>query len=191
MTATTAHPHLLVVAATPGELAGLDVIDGVETLACGVGPVEAGIAVAARLAVDPSVDAVLHVGIAGARRGSGLAPGDAVLGNASAYCDTESQLVPRATTPDAALLATLRAALPAAHVCTIGTSADVGGSAGCDVEAMEGFAVLRAAALAHVPAVELRVVSNEVEEEDRAKWDFALALTVLADVTRSAVAALT
>ena len=46
----------------------------------------------------------------------------------------------------------------------IGTSARVGGGAACEVEAMEGFAVLRAAALAGVPALELRAVSNAVAE---------------------------
>ena len=43
----------------------------------------------------------------------------------------------------------------------IGTSARVGGTHDVDVEAMEGFAVLRACELAGVPAVEVRVVSNE------------------------------
>ena len=52
----------------------------------------------------------------------------------------------------------------------IGTSARVGGSHGVDVEAMEGFAVLRACALAGVPAVEVRVVSNAIDESDRARW---------------------
>ena len=38
---------------------------------------------------------------------------------------------------------------------------------------MEGFGVLRAAALAGVPAVEVRVVSNAIGEPDRARWRFA------------------
>ncbi|MFY9580600.1 MAG: hypothetical protein WAQ33_14900, partial [Gaiellaceae bacterium] len=49
------------------------------------------------------------------------------------------------------------------------------------VEAMEGFAVLRAAALAGVPAVEVRVVSNAVGELDRALWQFDEALASLAE----------
>jgi nucleoside phosphorylase len=48
----------------------------------------------------------------------------------------------------------------------------VGGSHGVDVEAMEGFAVLRACALAGVPAVEARVVSNAIGEPDRSLWRF-------------------
>jgi nucleoside phosphorylase len=45
---------------------------------------------------------------------------------------------------------------------------------------MEGFGVLRACALAGVPAVELRVVANSPDEPDRAKWRIEDALGVLA-----------
>ena len=62
----------------------------------------------------------------------------------------------------------------------IGTSARVGGTSGVDVEAMEGFAVLRAAELAGVPAVEARVISNEIDEPDRKRWRLDDALAALA-----------
>ena len=55
----------------------------------------------------------------------------------------------------------------------------MGGTNACVVEAMEGFAVLRAAALAGVPAVEVRAVSNEIDEPDRARWRFDDALAAL------------
>ena len=58
-------------------------------------------------------------------------------------------------------------------------------SADAPVEAMEGFGVLRAAALAGVPALELRAVSNAVGEEDRARWDIAGALAALGEAGRS------
>jgi nucleoside phosphorylase len=35
---------------------------------------------------------------------------------------------------------------------------------------MEGFGVLRACALAGVPAVEVRAISNDVGEVDRQRW---------------------
>jgi futalosine hydrolase len=60
----------------------------------------------------------------------------------------------------------------------------------CDVEAMEGFGVLRAAALAGVPAVELRAISNRVDEPDRTRWQFQEALAALADAVPRALAAL-
>ena len=94
----------------------------------------------------------------------------------------------RAPLPDAGLLARLRDAFPEAAVQPIGTSARVGGSHGVDVEAMEGFAVLRACELAGVPAVEVRVVSNEIDEPDRALWRFDDAFATLAEVLPRLVA---
>ncbi len=42
-----------------------------------------------------------------------------------------------------------------------------------DVESMEGFAVLRAAAIAGVPAIEVRGISNYVGDRTKSEWDFA------------------
>ena len=72
----------------------------------------------------------------------------------------------------------------------IGTSARVGGSAECAVEAMEGFGVLRAAELADVPAVEVRAISNHVEDT-RADWRIDDALTVLAQALPGLIASIT
>jgi nucleoside phosphorylase len=69
--------------------------------------------------------------------------------------------------------------LPDAHVLPIATSARVGGGTACDVEAMEGFAVLRAAQLGGVPALEVRTVSNLVDERDRSRWRFDEAFAAL------------
>jgi futalosine hydrolase len=165
---------ILVVAATPRELAGAG---DAETLVCGIGPVEAA-AVTARGVLEHRPHAVLHVGLAGARS---LAPGGLVIGSEAVYEDaTKEGLVHERMEPDASLLAAARRALPNAHVLPIGTSAYVGGTRACDVEAMEGFGVLRAAALAGVPAVEVRAISNAVAEPDRGRWRFDEALDALA-----------
>lgn len=172
---------MLVVAATDRELTRLD---GVRALACGIGPVEAAAATAKAVAEErPS--AVLHVGIAGAR---GLEPLTLVLGTEAVYCDAAGPLVPARALPDPDLLARLRGSFPDAEVRPIGTSARVGGSHGVDVEAMEGFAVLRACELAGVPAVEVRVVSNEIDEPDRALWRFDAAFAKLAETLPRLVA---
>ena len=63
----------------------------------------------------------------------------------------------------------------------IGTTARVGAGKSCRVEAMEGFAVLRAAQLAGVPAVELRAISNDPAESDRDRWRPREALAALHD----------
>ena len=170
---------LLVVAATERELSGAAGLDDVEVLACGVGPVDAAASVAARLATAPLPSAILHVGIAGARRNTDLQPGMLVVGGSSTWHDTEHRLVAHELGPDPVLLAALHRAVPDAPVLAIGTSADVGGTAGCDVEAMEGFGVLRAAERAGIPAIEARVISNEVEETDRNRWYFDEAFEAL------------
>ena len=172
---------LLVVAATERELAP---VAGARTAICGIGPVEAAVATARALAEErPS--AVLHVGIAGAR---GLEPLTLVFGTEALYCDPSSHLVPSLALPDGELLARLHAEFPAAQLRPIGTSASVGGSRNVDVEAMEGFAVLRACELAGVPAVEVRVVSNEIDEPDRALWRFDDAFAKLAETLPRLVA---
>jgi futalosine hydrolase len=172
---------LLVVAATERELAP---VQGARTAICGIGPVEAAAATARALAEErPS--AVLHVGIAGAR---GLEPLSLVIGSEAVYCDAAGPLVPARSFPSRELVARLQDAFPDALVQPIGTSARVGGSHGVDVEAMEGFAVLRACELAGVPAVEVRVVSNAIDEPDRTLWRFDDAFATLAETLPRLVA---
>jgi futalosine hydrolase len=168
---------VLVVAATEVELA---FVEDAETLCCGIGPVEAALVTAHALALRRP-DAVIHIGVAGARS---LAPGSLVIGTEAIYCDLAdaSRDFPRIerVAPDASLLATAGRALPEAHRMPISTSARVGGGATCaEVEAMEGFAVLRAAANAGVPALELRAISNRFDDE-RAAWRLEDALAALA-----------
>ena len=178
---------MLVVAATEREL---EFLDGVETLCTGIGPVEAALATSRRLAERPA-SAILHIGLAGAKK---LDPPALVLGDASIYCDVvdPQSTLPRVewVEPDQALLAAARRALPEAHVLPIATAGKVGGGKMCEVEAMEGFGVLRAAALAGVPAVELRAVSNAVAESDRARWRIADALAALRDAVPRLIEAL-
>jgi nucleoside phosphorylase len=175
---------VLVIAATERELEG--VTPGVERLVCGIGPVEAAVATA-RVLAETRPSAVLHVGIAGAR---GFVEPELVLGEASLYCDAASPLVPTSAAPDARLLATARAAFPHARAALIGTSARVGGTTGCAIEGMEGFAVLRACELAGVPALEIRVTSNDIDEPDRSRWRFDGALALLHDALPALIEAL-
>ena len=167
---------ILVVAATERELAGAA---GAATLACGIGPVEAAAASARALAGLRRPAALLHVGIAGAR---GIPVPQLVIGSEAVYEDAPAGgLVPGRERPDPRLVDAAQRALPEARLLPIGTSARVGGTRSCEVEAMEGFAVLRAASQAGVPAVEVRAVSNEIDEPDRTRWRFDDALAALDD----------
>lgn len=176
--------EILVIAATEPELCGHP------GRVCGVGPVEAAAATARVLATDP-VAAILHVGVAGARRDSGIAVGSLVVGSEARYEDlaTARRLSPDRVAADRRLVDALCRDL-ATTALVIGTSARVGGSAECAVEAMEGFGVLRAAELADVPAVEVRAISNHVEDT-RADWRIDDALTVLAQALPGLIASIT
>ena len=166
---------MLVVAATELELSH---VRRFETFVCGIGPVEAA-ANTARMLAERKPDSVLHVGIAGSRE---LAPLTVVVGVESIYADLRAAIpVVDRIEPDPALLDRVRAALPEAVGATIGTSATVG-TTRAEVEAMEGFGVLRACALGGVPALELRVVSNAIGEQDRAKWLFLESFEKLGEV---------
>src|SRR6476646_3118769 len=169
---------LLVVAATERELA---LLDGLETFCCGIGPVEAALPTA-RALQERRPDAVVHAGIAGSRP---LETPALVLGSEAVYADAidPASTLPRVARvrPAAALLERARASLPQAHALPISTCGKVGGGTGFDVEAMEGFGVLRACELAGGPAVELRAISNSPDESDRARWRFDEAFAALAE----------
>jgi nucleoside phosphorylase len=168
---------ILVVAATQDELRGAG---GGPTLVSGVGPVEAAARTAAELQATPRLRAILNVGIAGART---VAEPEPVIGSEAVYCDADDPRWIELHTPaDPTLLEAARRALPHARVEPIGTSARVGGTVGCEVEAMEGYAVLRAAALAGVPALEVRVLANAIGEPDRRRWRFDDAKGLLTEI---------
>ena len=167
-------PDILIVAATDAELCGL------AGLVCGVGPVEAAAATASALAAK-RVDAI---------RDSGIAVGDIVVGREARYEDlvTTRRLAPDAVHADERLVAAACEHLGMPAV-VIGTTARVAGGI-CPVEAMEGFAVLRAAELAGVPAVEVRAISNHVEDE-RSAWRMDVALEALGRAVPGVSAAVT
>jgi nucleoside phosphorylase len=158
------------------------VLAALSGLVWGVGPVEAAAATARALALAAPAG-VLHVGVAGA---TGLAPGTLAIGVEALYRDIGAAIpVVARSLPDARLLAAVRAALPNAPVLPIVTGAAVSGPRaphdhGLELEAMEGFGVLRACELAGVPGVEVRAVANEIGEENRDRWRLGEALEALA-----------
>ncbi|MEO6990418.1 MAG: futalosine hydrolase [Candidatus Baltobacteraceae bacterium] len=180
---------ILVVCALAAELPGFVRPEGVEVLACGIGPIEAA-AETARMLASARFRCALNVGIAGAFEGRGRV-GEAVVvaeerfagltleSGAALTLPNGSRVVERAHADDA-LLARL-AGLPyriitgltvATVTSTDETAARLLATYDADVESMEGFAVLRACALAGVPALELRGVSNRVGDRATSGWDF-------------------
>ena len=180
---------ILIVCALLPELRHHATRDGVEVFACGVGPVEAAAETARKLARG-RYETVVNAGIAGAFRGRARI-GDALAiteeslaelgleGGGPLRLPGGATLVDR-TAADAQLVRGARASrlatgtgITVAQITTTDSTAQrLGERYGADVESMEGFSVLRAAALARVPALEIRGISNYVGDRSASEWNF-------------------
>ncbi len=183
--------EILVVCAVAQELAALQPREGITVVAVGVGPVEASLGTARALAAKP-YDAVVNAGIAGGFRDR-CTVGDAVVVTRDDYVELGledgrtfplppgSELV-RTVEADPRLLQPFLDGLIPAIIGRGVTSATVTSTTAralvlahrfrADVETMEGFAILRAAQVAGVPAVQIRGVSNLVGDRESNEWDF-------------------
>jgi futalosine hydrolase len=181
---------ILVICAVTAELRGF-ARDGVDVVAVGVGPVEAAIGASRALLAKPYEFAV-NAGI-----GGGFA-GRADIGDAAAVTHDHYVEIGRedrgplalpgglalvaSAAGDTRLLECLMAngavvrigcAVTSATITTSAARADALAQLYAPVtESMEGFAVLRAAAVAGVPAIELRGISNVVGDRATSGWDF-------------------
>ena len=199
-----AHVRILVVCAVAHELAALPTRDGVDVVATGVGPVEAAFGTARALAERP-YDAVINAGIAGGFRDR-CTVGDVVVCSREDFADLgleDGTTFPlpgglelvRHVEADPTLLQPFLAGLIPVIVGRGVTSATVTSTTAralalayrfrSDVESMEGFAVLRAAQAAGVPAIEIRGVSNIVGERASNEWDFHAGAAVAAATTNA------
>lgn len=204
----------LVVAATEREALPFQEV-GLATVVSGVGRVNAAIATTLALAGRRESPLVLSVGICGSlpTPSSGLEVGDLVIGDRSVYAE-EGILTPdgfqsieamgfplarfvtdNGIAADASTLARLRTIEPEAAVGAIATVATCSGTdelageiverTGAIAEAMEGAAVLHAAAMLGAPAIEVRAVSNTTGHRDRQRWELDRAFARLGAFARS------
>ncbi|GAC1544411.1 MAG: futalosine hydrolase [Vulcanimicrobiaceae bacterium] len=198
---------ILVVCALREELQEFSDRDGVAVLACGVGPVEAAIAVARTLAGAP-YRCVINAGIGGAFPGAARV-GEARLVTTEYFADLGLEGGAPLTLPggaaavdrvdaDPGLLAQCGGAAPPAVGLTVSqvtTSAANGARLRAryraDIESMEGFAVLRAAAGAGVPALEVRGISNYVGDRGASEWNFAAGARATTHALEAVLARLT
>ncbi len=177
----------------------------VRVLVSGVGRVNAAVTVARAVLAQPPPDAVLSVGVAGALPSPDpLALGDAVVASGSVYVeegletpggfsDVATMGFPLADAADGnrlpahpALASAAVGAVPDARLGVVATVATCSGTdararmvrerTGAVAEAMEGAAVLHAAALLGPPAIELRTISNTTGDRAEQRWDLALGL---------------
>ncbi|MDP9025086.1 MAG: futalosine hydrolase, partial [Candidatus Eremiobacteraeota bacterium] len=159
----------------------------VEVLVTGVGPVDAAARVT-RALTTRRYDAVVNAGIAGAMRGVASVGAGVVVGEEMMELNLETG--GRIAMPDAGVVADrvpadahlieaiaafgfpLVRGITVSRVTSTDTTADRLRARGAEIETMEGFAVLRAAQLAGVPAIEVRGISNIVGTREHSGWDF-------------------
>ena len=185
---------ILLVSAVAKELDWLGPRAGVEVLIGGVGPVDAASRVARALA-QKRYDLVIGAGIAGAFRGVANVGDGVVIGEE--IIDLNLETGERIVLPDGAVIADRVPAdaqlieaitalgfpqvrgITVTQVTSTDATAERLRQRGAEVETMEGFAILRAAQLAGVPAVGIRGISNIVGDRDKSEWNFEAGLTGL------------
>lgn len=193
---------ILIVAAVAQEVEWLGPRAGIETLITGIGPVDAATRVARALAARP-YDLVVNAGIAGAFDGIAKV-GDGVVVGEELYLLQQETGAPLALPPgniiadrvpaDQQLIEAITAlgfplvrGITVSHVTSTDATAQRLRERGAEIESMEGFAVLRAAQLANVPAIELRGISNRVGDRANSGWDFDAGLAGLRRVLNASL----
>ncbi|MDQ6823408.1 MAG: futalosine hydrolase [Candidatus Eremiobacteraeota bacterium] len=159
----------------------------VEMLVTGVGPIEAAAGVSRALALS-SYELVINAGIAGAfPQCAPVGEGVVVSEEFCEICLETGQsivlpdggrVVDRASSDlklvDGLVELGFRSVrgLTVSQVTATDATARRLAEHGVGIESMEGFAVLRAAEIAGVPAIEVRGISNVVGDRDRSQWNF-------------------
>ncbi len=177
---------ILLVSAVAQELEWLGPRAGVETLVAGIGPVDAAARVARALSAQ-KYDMVVNAGIAGAfpgvaHVGDGVVVGEELLEiqqeNGAPLALPPGNIVSDRVPSDAHLIEAITAlGFPLVRGITVSqvTATDATATRlrarGAEIETMEGFAVLRAAQLAGVPAIEVRGISNIVGDRAKSEWN--------------------
>jgi futalosine hydrolase len=188
---------ILLVCAVAQELEWLGPRAGVETLVTGIGPVDAASRVARALTAK-RYDTVINAGVAGAMRGVAEV-GDAVVVGEELYplrLETDQpltlpagNLIADRVPADAQLIeAVTSLGFPLVRGITVSSVTATAETAqrlrdeGAEIETMEGFAVLRAAQLLGVPAIEVRGISNYVGDRAESAWDLDAGISGLRHV---------
>lgn len=175
----------------------------VEMLVTGVGSIEAAASVARALAQSP-YDLVINAGVAGAFAGGpGIGEGVVVaeesielgLETGQSLALPEGARTIDRVSSDFRLLdrvvergfGSVRG-LTVSQVTATDATAERLAQLGVQIESMEGFAVLRAAEMAGVRAIEVRGISNYVCDRTRSQWNFAAGVRGLEHVLTTLLA---
>ena len=193
---------ILLVCAVERELRHVKPRPDVEILSTGIGPVEAALATARALATS-TPEFIVNAGIAGGFAGRARL-GEAFAVETDHFADlgledgqplpplprgarlvTQAESDPRLVESARRVGARIGNAITVTTITATQQRADaLAARFESELEAMEGFAVLRCAAQAGIPAIELRGVSNVVGPRESSGWEFdagARAVAALVD----------
>lgn len=191
---------ILLVCAVAKELDWINSRAGVEVLVAGVGPVDAAARVAHAIA-HTSYDVVINAGIAGAFAGSAKVGDGIVVGEE--FMELNLETGEKISLPDGNIIVDrvpadgqfaemisslgfpMLRGVTVSRVTSTDATAERLKARGAEVESMEGFAVLRAAQLAGIPAIEVRGISNYVGDRSHSEWNFEAGLLGLRRVLNS------
>lgn len=206
--------RILIVTAVQQEADAIGLPDCTYVVVGGIGRTNAAVATTTAIHDEGPFDFVISAGVAGSLPDSGLSIGDIVVASSCVYVeeglitldgfqdmkamgfslgDFSGNTVP----VDSTLLGRLGAIGVTGSIATVATCSGTDEQAAlvadrtcCLCEAMEGAAVVHAARLAGLLAIEIRAISNTTGNRDAQQWDLGLALDNLGTAVNTAVSAL-
>jgi futalosine hydrolase len=206
--------RILIVTAVQQEADAIGLPDCTYVVVGGIGRTNAAVATTTAILDEGPFDFVISAGVAGSLPDSGLSIGDIVVASSCVYVE-EGLITPDGfqdmkamgfslgdfsgnTVPvDSTLLGRLGAIGVTGSIATVATCSGTDEQAAlvadrtcCLCEAMEGAAVVHAARLAGLLAIEIRAISNTTGNRDAQQWDLGLALDNLGTAVNTAVSAL-
>ncbi|MEE2912492.1 MAG: futalosine hydrolase [Planctomycetota bacterium] len=203
--------RILIITAVEEEANAIGNHSGASVVASGIGKTNAAVATTRTIDTQGPFDIVISAGIAGSLPKSNLSIGDVVVANACVYAEEgvitqggfqdmkamgfelgnfEGNAVP----VDSVLLERIGKIGRIGSIATVATCSGTNEQAkciadrtGCICEAMEGAAVVHAARIAGLPAIEIRTISNTTGKRDAQEWDIELALSNLGVAINAAI----
>ena len=206
--------RILIVTAVQQEADAIGLPDCTYVVVGGIGRTNAAVATTTTIHDEGPFDFVISAGVAGSLPNGNLSIGDVVVASSCVYVE-EGLITPDGfqdmkamgfslgdfsgnTVPvDSTLLGRLGAIGVTGSIATVATCSGTDEQAAlvadrtcCLCEAMEGAAVVHAARLAGLLAIEIRAISNTTGNRDAQQWDLGLALDNLGTAVNTAISAL-
>jgi futalosine hydrolase len=206
--------RILIVTAVQQEADAVGLPDCTYVVVGGIGRTNAAVATTTAIHDEGPFDFVISAGVAGSLPDSELSIGDIVVASSCVYVE-EGLITPDGfqdmkamgfslgdfsgnTVPvDSTLLGRLGAIGVTGSIATVATCSGTDEQAAlvadrtcCLCEAMEGAAVVHAARLAGLLAIEIRAISNTTGNRDAQQWNLGLALDNLGTAVNTAISAL-